>query len=232
MRVRTSGPNMSSCRCEASRKYARRRSAVRSSCRVCSCFTNFSVRLRSLRFLSSWLADSSDPIDAVDRRLLFFDRCLSVIADDPSMEDGARPALPGSSSSVAHGPSESGVARPEDDGRRERWGVPPGEGEGECEGGGLLNVRCSCAVSSESDCGGGKGGQALRLTIARFDSCGSGCNIAGEGDRDGAEEDTRPWAKCGIVEMRGDNAHGFVLDARSCSNVGSMRLRWRRGRWR
>jgi hypothetical protein len=30
--------------------------------------------------------------------------------------------------------------------------------------------------------------------------------------------------RCGIVEMSGESAHGFVLDERSCSSVGSIRL--------
>jgi len=33
------------------------------------------------------------------------------------------------------------------------------------------------------------------------------------------------WAKCGIVEMSGDKAQGFVCEVRSCSSVGSMYLR-------
>lgn len=117
-------------------------------------------------------------------------------------------------------PSESGVPRPENDGRRERRGVCRGEGEVECEDDGLRSVRCNCAVSSASDCCGGKGGQALRL-IACFDDCGAGAG-EGEGDRDA--RGTRLWTMCGIVEMRGDSAHGFVFEARSCSNVGSTKL--------
>jgi hypothetical protein len=88
-------------------------------------------------------------------------------------------------------------------------------------------------------CGGGgrKDGQVLELgTIARFDdcrSCGPGRGIAGEGegDRDARGEGTASgmhlWARCEMVEMRGDSAHLFVLKARSWSNVGSE-LRWRR----
>jgi hypothetical protein len=38
------------------------------------------------------------------------------------------------------------------------------------------------------------------------------------------ESSVRSCIKCGIVEMRGDSAHGFVEDVRSCSKVGSMIL--------
>lgn len=93
--------------------------------------------------------------------MFFFDRVFSV-GEGNSVDDddgGTRPGLPRSNDSIANlgrtEPSkESGVARPENDGWRERRG----EGECECEGSGLLSVRCSCAVSSESDCGRGKGG--------------------------------------------------------------------------
>lgn len=32
------------------------------------------------------------------------------------------------------------------------------------------------------------------------------------------------WAKCGIVEMSGDRAQGFVCEVKSCSKVGSIYL--------
>lgn len=35
--------------------------------------------------------------------------------------------------------------------------------------------------------------------------------------------------KCGIVEIRGDSAHGLVSEVRSCSSVGSMKLRDNQG---
>ncbi len=35
---------------------------------------------------------------------------------------------------------------------------------------------------------------------------------------------TRLCVRCGIVDMNGESAQGFVLDVRSCSNVGSMKL--------
>jgi hypothetical protein len=34
----------------------------------------------------------------------------------------------------------------------------------------------------------------------------------------------RVYVKCGIVEMSGARAHGFVDDVKSCSRVGSMKL--------
>jgi hypothetical protein len=44
-------------------------------------------------------------------------------------------------------------------------------------------------------------------------------------DEGGERESTvRSCIKCGIVEMSGDSAHGFVEDIRSCSKVGSMTL--------
>lgn len=53
-------------------------------------------------------------------------------------------------------------------------------------------------------------------------------HVGGGGGKDGigAEGDaSRVCAKLGMVDMRGESAHGRVEDVRSCSSVGSTKLR-------
>ena len=64
------------------------------------------------------------------------------------------------------------------------------------------------------------------VAVGDVRSCVVSSPMGSFGGNAGAEhpDSRRLCSKYGIVAMRGERAHGFLLDARSCSKVGSMKL--------
>jgi hypothetical protein len=82
-----------------------------------------------------------------------------------------------------------------------------------------ITARYNCEVSSHSEEGGGKGGGGIGAFFLHKEGGlrkSHGCSSKGTG--------LRVCVKCGIVEMSGERAHGFVDDVKSCSRVGSTKL--------
>lgn len=116
------------------------------------------MRLRSLRALllsPSWLTGRSDASVPAEKPFFFLLCCLSA-SEHGSW--GARLRSGDVVTEVAAERPDSGVTLP---GRECEQGDGDGDGDGdgeaECDGE-LCRVRCNWAVSSKSDCGGGKSG--------------------------------------------------------------------------
>ena len=64
------------------------------------------------------------------------------------------------------------------------------------------------------------------VAVGDVRSCVVSSPMGSFGGNAGAElpDSRRLCSKFGMVAMRGERAHGFLLDARSCSKVGSMKL--------
>jgi hypothetical protein len=91
------------------------------------------------------------------------------------------------------------------------------EADDEAEVAGDAKARYSWDVSSVNDLTGGKGGGSWCEDMAEDGS--------GELEGDVSDLAILVCAKCGIVEISGDRAHGFVEEVRSWSNVGSIILK-------
>jgi len=95
---------------------------------------------------------------------------------------------------------------------------------------GNLSVKCNWEVSSTMDFLGGNDGGKAPIMLGNLSALGvisqaGPVRLLLEADEGGdGDAGTRSCAKCGIVEMRGESAQGFVEDVRSCSSVGSITL--------
>jgi hypothetical protein len=81
-------------------------------------------------------------------------------------------------------------------------------------------------VSSETDALGGNGGKLVcGKVVARGVMSSQGSfRLLRDDDHCEADDGMRSCMKCGMVDMRGERAHGLVGDIRSCSKVGSTNL--------
>lgn len=77
-------------------------------------------------------------------------------------------------------------------------------------------------MSSHREVGGGNGGRETGATFLVVGDKREDLLISHDCPSTGAK--IRVCVKCGIVEMRGERAHGRVDDVRSCSKVGSIKL--------